>query len=129
MEDNFNDIIEELLNEITPLYQAQTDAKMSIAARIADAMKAKGWKKKDLLKAVGKTNQSVITAWLSGTQNFTVDTLVEIGMVLDINFLNINNNIIKFKVQDDKNQSDTFDLFSQITQLNNHEGRKYRSLA
>jgi transcriptional regulator with XRE-family HTH domain len=89
MEKTFKSALDGLLDQITPLEQAKTDAKMMLAARIADAMQAKNWKKKDLLKAVGKDNPSIITKWLSGTDNFTVDTLVELGRVLGISLLNL----------------------------------------
>lgn len=81
--------LDELLAEISPLEQAQTNARMQIAARIADAMRAKNWKNKDLLEKVGKKHPSVISKWLSGTHNFTIDTLVELEQVLEIELLNI----------------------------------------
>jgi ribosome-binding protein aMBF1 (putative translation factor) len=81
--------LDKLLDEITPLEQAMTDAKMMIAVRITDAMQAKQWKNKDLLKAVGRDNPSVITKWLSGTHNFTTETLVEIESALGISLLNL----------------------------------------
>lgn len=81
--------LELLLDEFTPLEQAMTDAKMMIAVRIAEAMQAKQWKNKDLLAAVGKDNPSVITKWLSGTHNFTTETLVEIESALGISLLNL----------------------------------------
>ena len=81
--------LDQLLDEITPLEQEITDAKMMLAAHIADAMKAKGWKNKDLLEAVGKDNPSIITKWLSGTHNFTIDTLVELSRALGISLLNL----------------------------------------
>jgi len=82
-------LIDDLLDSIDPVEQAKVDAKMLIAAKIADAMKAKGWRNNDLLKAVNKENPSIITKWLSGTHNFTVDTLVELGNALDINLLHL----------------------------------------
>lgn len=81
-------ILASLLSEIDPLEQAKTDAKMEIAAKIAQAMEAKKWKKKDLLNAVGKDNPSIITKWLSGTHNFTIDTLVELERALSISLIN-----------------------------------------
>lgn len=80
-------ILSSLLDEIDPLDQAKTDAKMEIAAKLAHAMKAKNWKKKDLLEAIGKDNPSIITKWLSGTHNFTVDTLIELEHALDIELI------------------------------------------
>jgi len=81
--------VDSLLDEISPLEQAKTDAKMVLAARIADAMEARKWKRKDLLAAVGKMNPSVITKWLSGTHNFTVETLVELEDALGVSLLNL----------------------------------------
>lgn len=78
-----------LLNEITPLEQSKTDAKMIIAARIADAIQLKNWKSNDLLKAIGKKSPSLITKWLSGTHNFTIDTLIELEEALNISLLNL----------------------------------------
>jgi len=82
-------LIDDILDSIEPVEQAKVDAKMLIAAKIADAMKEKGWRKTDLLKAVKKENPSIITKWLSGTHNFTMDTLVELENALGINLLNI----------------------------------------
>ncbi len=80
--------LDQLLAEITPLEQAKTDAKMMLAVRIEKAMQAKNWKKKDLLAAVGKENPSIISKWLSGTHNFTVDTLIELENALGVSLLN-----------------------------------------
>lgn len=81
-------LIEDLLNEISPEELKRTERKMMLAARIDDALKAKGMKKGDLAKALDKS-PSEITKWLSGTHNFTAETLWEIGDVLDINLINI----------------------------------------
>lgn len=81
-------LLDNLLDEITPEEQARTDKKMHIAAMIADAIEAKGWGKKQLADKMGK-KPSEITKWLSGTQNFTMDTLNDIGQILDIEFLNL----------------------------------------
>ena len=79
--------LDELLSEITPEEQGKTDVKMQLAAKISDAMAAKGWNNKMLMKAMGKKNPSEITRWLSGTHNFTVETLIDLERVLEINFL------------------------------------------
>ncbi len=84
-----------LLDEITPLEQAKTNSKMILASRIADAMQIKNWKNKDLLNAVGKESPSLVTKWLSGTHNFTVDTLVELEKALNISLLNLEEDVKK----------------------------------
>lgn len=85
-------IIGSILEDITPIEQKKTDNRMIIAAKIQDAMDEKGWRAKDLLHALGKNekHQSIVSKWLSGTHNFTTDTLTEIGSVLDIEFFNLN---------------------------------------
>ena len=87
METYTSKLIDDLLDSINPIDQEKVDAKMLLAAKIADAMKAKKWKNKDLLKAVGKDNPSIITKWLSGTHNFTMDTLIELEHALEIKLL------------------------------------------
>lgn len=84
-----SDTIDNLLDAVTSLEQFKIDNKMLIAAKIADAMKAKGWNNSQLLTAVKKANPSVITKWLSGTHNFTVDTLVELEHALGIKLLDL----------------------------------------
>lgn len=96
-------ILNQLLEEISPIEQAQTDAKMEIAVKIADAMEKKGWKPKDLLAALNKDTPSIVTKWLSGTHNFTVDTLIELEAVLQISLLNhqlqVKEEVSKFNIE------------------------------
>src|SRR6185437_10259106 len=92
---NFNDInenysselISDLLKNIRPEEQEQTDYKMKLAAKIYAALKSKGWKSVDLAEALHLKSPSLFSKWLSGTHNFTVDTLVEIQRVLEIRLL------------------------------------------
>lgn len=95
METYNDEALNGLLLEITPEEQARTDAKMLLAAKIADAMHAKGWNKTRLMREMGKSNPSEITRWLSGTQNFTVDTLVDLERVLDIKLLDLGDAIVE----------------------------------
>ena len=76
-------VINQLLGEITPVEKLQTNTKMTLAARLDDLITARGWGKSEFAEKVNK-NPSEITKWLSGTQNFTIDTLAEIGVVLNI---------------------------------------------
>jgi len=86
-------IIGELLNRISSLEREQTKAKMLIAVKISEAMQKKGWKHNDLLAAMDKSNPSLVTKWLSGTHNFTLDTLIELELALGIRLLNVETNI------------------------------------
>lgn len=76
-------VINQLLGEITPVEKLQTNTKMTLAARLDDLINARGWGKSEFAEKVNK-NPSEITKWLSGTQNFTIDTLAEIGVVLNM---------------------------------------------
>ena len=75
--------IRELLQETTPQEKLQISTKMAIAARLEDLLEAKGWNKGQFAEQVGK-NPSEITKWLSGTHNFTIDTLAEIAVVMNM---------------------------------------------
>lgn len=82
-----SDILSEIFAEITPREQKRTDNRMLLAAKIKDGMNAKCWRKIQLADALNQ-KPSVITKWLSGTHNFTSDTLSDIGDVLGIELLN-----------------------------------------
>lgn len=84
-----SDLIDEILDSITPKEKRRVKHKMLLAARIEDAMKAKGWNKSRLLQELGQKNASVATKWFSGTHNFTVDTLFDIQEALGIKLINI----------------------------------------
>jgi ribosome-binding protein aMBF1 (putative translation factor) len=79
-------LLDNLLAEITPEEQARTDRKMRITSIIADAITAKGMAKKQFAQKVGR-KPSEITKWLSGTHNFTLDTLTDIEQVLNIKLI------------------------------------------
>ena len=79
-------LLDNLLAQITPEEQARTDRKMRIASNIADALTAKGLAKKQFAQKVGR-KPSEVTKWLSGTHNFTLDTLTDIEQVLNIKLI------------------------------------------
>jgi transcriptional regulator with XRE-family HTH domain len=76
-------LLDQLLESITPIEQNRTNNRMLLAARIADVMREKGISQKALAEKLGKKH-SVITLWLSGTHNFTCETLSDIEIALDI---------------------------------------------
>ena len=81
-------VVSEVLNKITPVEKMQASIKMTLAARIDDLISARGFGKSEFSEKVNK-NPSEITKWLSGTQNFTIDTLVEIAMALNISVVEL----------------------------------------
>ncbi len=76
-------ILAKIMDETSPVEKQQIENKMTLAARIADLINAKGLGKSELAVQMGK-NPSEITKWLSGTQNLTIDTLTEIAFALNI---------------------------------------------
>jgi transcriptional regulator with XRE-family HTH domain len=84
-----SELIDDLLNSISPEEQEKVDYKMKLAAKIHTALKAKGWKSLDLARALNLKSPSLVSKWLSGTHNFTTDTLIEIQRVLEIKLLDV----------------------------------------
>jgi len=81
-------VLDELLVKITPGQQAIMDDRMTIAANIDDLLKQNGWSKKLFAEKLGK-EPSVITRWLSGTHNFTTETLSEIRVILGVKLVEL----------------------------------------
>lgn len=69
--------------DINSLDYKKTSNKMNIAVMIDEGIKAKGYKYKDFASRLNRTS-SEISKWLSGTHNFTIDTLTEIEEELNI---------------------------------------------
>ena len=82
------DTIDSLMSRVTPEQQQETDAKMLLASKIYKAMKQKGWTQTQFA-ANARQKDSVISKWLSGTHNFTVDTILLIQRVLGILLLDL----------------------------------------
>lgn len=83
-------LLNDLLSTISAEEQSKTDKKMILAAKIANAIKARGLKKSEFAEVLGK-QPSEISKWLSGTHNFTVETLMDIEQVLSIQLLDTKN--------------------------------------
>lgn len=89
VEEYNSSLIDEIFESISPKEGKKIKSKMLLAAKIEEAMKAKGWNKTKLLEATGQKNASVATRWFSGTHNFTHDTLFDIQEALGVNLLSI----------------------------------------
>ena len=79
-------LLQNLLSEITPEEHVRTLKQMMMSARIEDGIIAKGWSKGEFAKRIDQT-PSTISKWLSGSHNFTLDTLTDIQRVLGIQLL------------------------------------------
>ena len=84
-------LLDQLLDSVTPEEQHRTDNRMLIAAKLADALHEKNITQTQLAQMLGK-HHSVITKWLSGTHNFTIDTLSDIENALGINLIQLIDN-------------------------------------
>ena len=81
-------IIDSIKKRISPSEKKKAESKMMLALKIKEAMVKKGLSNTKFAELMSKNNLSQVTKWLSGTHNFTHDTLVEIGEVLDETFIN-----------------------------------------
>lgn len=75
-------VLDEILGGIPSKDSGKARYKMLLAANIDDAINEKGWNKSEFARRMNQ-QPSVVSKWLSGTHNFTTDTLFEIGKVLD----------------------------------------------
>jgi Helix-turn-helix len=75
--------LEELRNETSPQMSQQITKRMKLAAQIDDVLTSRGLTSQEFAFMMGK-KPSEITRWLSGTHNFTTETILEIGSVLQI---------------------------------------------
>ncbi len=97
-------LINELLSEINPLQKEKIKNNMKLAARLDDLLTERNLGKSEFAGMVNK-EPSVITKWLSGTHNMTLETLTEIAFALKITVQEIlayqkkNQAIYKLKIQ------------------------------
>jgi transcriptional regulator with XRE-family HTH domain len=79
-------LIKELKSRIPQTMKESINRRMSLAARIDDVLQARGLTNQEFAFMMGK-KPSEISRWLSGTHNFTTETLWEIERVLNIQLL------------------------------------------
>ena len=77
---------DDILSQTDEKEYKRVNRKMEIAAFLYDTLKAKGISQKLFASMMGK-NASEISKWLSGTHNFTIDTLTDIEGVLGVKLL------------------------------------------
>ncbi len=79
-------VLSQLLSTIDEVALKKTSNRMMVAAKIGNALKDKGISQKEFAKKLRKS-ESEVSSWLSGDRNFTIDTLTEISLALDISLL------------------------------------------
>lgn len=78
-------LLKSLLDENSKHYR-MVERRMRLAGFIADLIEQKGWTNGEFAKKMGK-QPSVISKWLSGTHNFTTETLWEIEEVIGVKII------------------------------------------
>lgn len=73
-------LLDSLIDENSKYYR-MVERRMRLAGFIADLIEQKGWSNGEFARKMGK-QPSVISKWLSGTHNFTTETLWEIEEVV-----------------------------------------------
>ena len=76
-------IVSNFIARRNPAEFEKTKRNMLLSMLIDDALVAKGWNKKQLAEVMHK-NPSEVTKWLSGTHNFTLETLYLIESYLGV---------------------------------------------
>jgi ribosome-binding protein aMBF1 (putative translation factor) len=77
-----SEVLRRVKDRRDPAQTAKTQTRMLIAAKINEQMQKQDVSKSQLANLL-EQRPSVVTKWLSGTHNFTLDTLVDISRVLN----------------------------------------------
>ena len=77
-------LINKILATASPLKKVQNINRIEIACRIDDLIKEKGYKNYTAFANKMDRQPAELSKWLSGTHNFTTDTLSEIAFHLDV---------------------------------------------
>ena len=81
-------VLAELLANIDERELVKTRKRMMLAAKIDEAIKRCGYTQNQFA-SIMKKSPTVISEWLSGERNFTIDTLVDIEEALGIRLLDV----------------------------------------
>lgn len=104
-------ILDKYFESIDASEAEKVEKKMRLAAKIEDAMIAQGYTKISFAEKMSK-RPSVITKWLSGTHNFTIDTLFEIEKALHIELVRLveqkNVTVMIFKTETSHSIDDSY---------------------
>lgn len=78
-----NGVLSSLIKKIDKTELEKASNRMLVAAKICSGLKKMGLTQKEFASKMNKS-ESEISAWLSGDRNFTINTLTEISLSLDI---------------------------------------------
>lgn len=87
-----NKRFDSLLSQVPKEIMEEVSLTFDIAKRIACLLKKNGMTQSDLAVKMGKS-EGLVSRWLSGTHNFTIQTLTEIGAVLNAPIVTCTENV------------------------------------
>jgi transcriptional regulator with XRE-family HTH domain len=82
----YSPLIQRLKQEIPREISEQNDRRMGLAMKIAETLRARGLTNQEFAFMMGK-KPSEVSRWLSGTHNFTTETLWQMERVLNVQIL------------------------------------------
>lgn len=101
--DMTNEFYNKALEKVKPETRAYVSLSMEIVARIDDLLQQKGWTGADLARAFDKS-PSEISRWLSGTHNFTLETIARLESVLGEPILRVETSALSGKAAQRKSE-------------------------
>lgn len=81
-------VLKEILDKIDEVELTRIRKRMMLAVKISEAMIKCGYSKEQFAHLMNK-DVSIISDWLSGDENFTINTLMDIENILGIKLLNV----------------------------------------
>ena len=81
-------VFKENLEQTNPAVRKEVGFSFDIARRITEIMAQKHWNQADLARATWK-KASLVSRWLSGTHNFTIQTIAQIECALGASVISV----------------------------------------
>ena len=78
---SFEDLMQAIVKQMSPVEVLQTSIRLEISRMIREARKRSGMSQKEF---ASKMTQSLVSRWESGECNYTVDTLAQICLALNL---------------------------------------------
>jgi len=85
---NSRGVLAEIANNVSKESMHRTQNRMSIAIKIAECLKSLNMSQKEFASKICKS-ESEVSDWLSGSRNFTIDTLSDVECALNVKLLDL----------------------------------------
>ena len=80
--------LKKALGKVSPSIRREVGLSFDISRRIIEVLEQKHMSQADLARAVGK-KPAMVSRWLSGTHNFTIQTLAQIEAALGVSIIRV----------------------------------------